>query len=163
MWKHQVYVPKDAKLREDIIRLHHDTPLAGHSGRYKTHELITRNYWWPGLSVFVEKYVSGCDTCARTKNRTQPAHGLLHPNPVPTAPWQIISCDLITQLPKSSGYDAIFMVVDQLTKQAHFILTTSSVDSSGIAELFLSLVWKLHGTPQEVISDCGPQFAAKFL
>ena len=114
------------------------------------------------MSVYVEKYVSGCDKCQRTKNRNQPTHGLLQPNSVPTAPWQIISCDLITQLPKSSGYDAIFVVVDRLTKQAHFIPTTSNVDSPGIANLFVAYVWKLHGTPREVISDRGPQFASKF-
>ena len=67
MWKHRVYVPKDAKLREDIIRLHHDTPLAGHPGWYKTHELITRNYWWPGIMKDIRKYVEGCKKCQRAK------------------------------------------------------------------------------------------------
>ena len=99
----------------------------------------------------------------RTKNHTHQPFGPLHPNPIPTTPWQIISCDLITQLPKSASYDAIFVVVDRLTKQAHFIPTTLEVDAPGIAELFLTSVWKLHGTPKEVISDRGPQFVAKFL
>lgn len=159
----KVYVPKDNDLRRRIAELHHDSLPTGHPGRWKTYELVSRNYWWPGMSVFVEKYVTGCNKCARTKNRNQQAHGLLQPNTVPNAPWQIISCDLITQLPQSSGYDAILVVVDRLTKQAHFVPTTSDVDAPGIAELFLSSVWKLHGTPREVISDRGPQFAAKFL
>lgn len=115
------------------------------------------------MSVYVEKYVTGCDKCARTKNRSQQTYGPLQPNAVPDGPWQIITCDLITQLPKSSGYDAIFVVVDRLTKQAHFIPTTSDVDAPGIGDLFLNHIWKLHGTPREVISDRGPQFAAKFL
>ena len=115
------------------------------------------------MSVFVEKYVTGCDTCTHTKNRHQQVHGPLQPNATPTASWQTISCDLITQLPKSSGYDAIFVIIDRLTKQAHFIPTTSNVDAPGIAKLFLMHIWKLHGTPREVISDCGPQFTAKFL
>ena len=115
------------------------------------------------MSVYVEKYVQGCEVCMRTKNHTHQPFGPLHPNSVPTAPWQIISCNLITQLPKSSGYDAIFVVVDRLTKQAHFLPTTSEVDAPTIAELFLTSVWKLHGTPKEVISDRGPQFVAKFL
>ena len=163
LFRGKVYVPKDGELRRRVVELHHDSLPTGHPGRWKTYELVSRNYWWPGMSVYVEKYVTGCDTCQRTKNRNQQAHGPLQPNSVPDQPWQVISCDLITQLPKSSGYDAIFVVVDRLTKQAHFIPTTSSVDSPGIAELFLSSVWKLHGTPQEVISDRGPQFAAKFL
>ena len=163
LFRGKVYVPKDNDLRRRIVELHHDSLAAGHPGRWKTYELVSRNYWWPGMSVYVEKYVSGCDKCQRTKNRNQRTHGLLQPNTVPTAPWQIISCDLITQLPKSSGFDAIFVVVDRLTKQAHFIPTTSDVDSPGIADLFVSSVWKYHGTPREVISDRGPQFAAKFL
>jgi transposase InsO family protein len=163
LYRGKVYVPKDVELRRWIVELHHDSLPTGHPGQWKTYKLVSQNYWWPGMSVFIEKYVSGCETCARTKNRHQSPAGLLQPNSVPTAPWQIISCDLITQLPKSSGFDAIFVVVDRLTKQAHFIPTMSSVDSPGIAELFLTLVWKLHGTPKEVISDRGPQFAAKFM
>jgi hypothetical protein len=62
-----------------------------------------------------------------------------------------------------SGYDAIFVIVDSLTKQAHFLPTTSDVDAPGIAELFLNGVWKLYGTPKEVISDRSTQFTAKFL
>ena len=66
-WKERVYVPEDARLREDIVRLHHDSPLAGHPGRYKTHELITRNYWWPGIQRDIRKYVQGCEKCQRVK------------------------------------------------------------------------------------------------
>ena len=62
-WKDRIYVPIDRKLREEIVRLHHDTPLAGHPGRHKTHELITRNYWWPKIQDFVRKYVEGCEVC----------------------------------------------------------------------------------------------------
>ena len=112
LFKGKVYVPRDKDLRRRIVELHHDSLAAGHPGRWKTYEMVSRNYWWPGMLVYVEKYMSGCDKCQRTKNRNQPTHGLLQPNSVPTAPWQIISCDLITQLPKSSGYDAIFIVVD---------------------------------------------------
>jgi len=57
----RVYVPKDEKLRVEIIRLHHDTPIAGHGGQWKTVELITRNYWWPGVMKEVKRYVEGCN------------------------------------------------------------------------------------------------------
>jgi hypothetical protein len=59
----KVYVPKDEKLRRDIIRLHHDTPIAGHGGQWKTVELVTRNYWWPGVTKQIQRYVEGCDLC----------------------------------------------------------------------------------------------------
>jgi len=59
----KVYVPKDEELRAEIIRLHHDVLMAGHGGKWKTVELITRNYWWPGVTREVERYVEGCDLC----------------------------------------------------------------------------------------------------
>lgn len=163
LYQGKVYVPKDETIRRDIVKTYHDSIPVGHPGRWKTFEMVSRNYWWPGMSNFVERYVAGCDTCARTKNRSQRPVGLLQPNEAPTGPWQTISCDFITQLPRSEDYDAIFVVVDRFTKQAHFIPTTSDVDAPATAELFLQHVWKLHGTPRQIISDRGPQFVAQFM
>ena len=64
----KVYVPKDKELRTEIIRLHHDTPVGGHGGQWKTIELVTRNFWWPGVMKEVKRYVEGCDSCQRNKN-----------------------------------------------------------------------------------------------
>jgi len=66
----KVYVPKDEKLRAEIIRLHHDTPVGGHRGQWKMAELVTRNFWWPGVTREVKRYVEGCDACQQNKNRT---------------------------------------------------------------------------------------------
>ena len=85
------------------------------------------------------------------------------PNHIPYHWWQIISVDLITELPQSHGYDSILVAVDQLSKRAHFIPTTSDVTSLGVAQLFRDSVWKLHGLPEEVISDRGPQFVSNFM
>ena len=62
-----ICVPRDENLRGNIIRSHHDTPIAGHPGQFKMHELITRNYWWPGLQWDVNRYITGCKTCQWTK------------------------------------------------------------------------------------------------
>lgn len=86
-WQDRIYVPRDSKLREDIIRLHHDTKLAGHPGHYKTQELITRNYWWPGIQRDIWKYITGCDMCQRTKNHREKPHAPLQPNEIPKEPW----------------------------------------------------------------------------
>ena len=59
----KVYVPKDNKLRAEIIRLHHDMPVGGHGGQWKTVELVTRNFWWPGVTKEIKQYVEGCDAC----------------------------------------------------------------------------------------------------
>ena len=79
----KVYVPKDEELRMEIIQLYHDTPVAGHGERWKTTELVTKNYWWPGITKDVGKYVDGCNACQRMKNRTEAPVGKLIANEVP--------------------------------------------------------------------------------
>jgi len=92
-------VPKDEKLRAEIIRLHHDTPIGGHGGQWKTVELVTRNFWWPGITKEVKRYVEGCDAYQRNKNRTEQPAGKLMPNSIPEKPWTHILADFITKLP----------------------------------------------------------------
>jgi len=156
----KVYVPRDEKLRVEIIRLHHDTPIGGHEGQWKTVELVTRNFWWPGITKEVKKYMEGCDACQRNKNRTEQPAGKLMPNSIPEKPWTHISADFITKLPLAQGYDSILVVVDRLTKMVHFIPTTEKTSAEGLARLFRDNVWKLHGLSESIISDRGPQFAA---
>jgi len=120
--------------------MHHDVKLAGHSGRWKTYELISRNYWWPGLTTDVKKYVTGCDVCQCNKNRPQQLLGPLMPNPVLERPWNIMSVNLITQLPELDGFNAICVVVDQLTKRAHFFPITNKFSAKKLAELLYEQV-----------------------
>ena len=112
------------------------------------------------MSIFTKKYVTGCDTCQRMKNRPQQPYGPLQPNPVPEGPWDIITIDLITQLPESNGYNAICVVVDRLIKRAHFYAITNEFSAKDLAELLFARVWVLHGLPLQIISDRGVQFAA---
>ena len=85
------------------------------------------------------------------------------PNRIPYHRWQIISVDLITELPQSHGYNSILVTMDHLSKQAHFIATTSDITSLRVARLFRDGIWKLHRLPEEVISDRGPQFISNFM
>jgi len=156
----KVYVPKDEKLRAEIIRLHHDTLIGGHRGQWKTVELVTRNFWWPGITKEVKRYVEDCDACQRNKNRTEQPAGKLMPNSILEKPWTHISADFITKLPLAQGYDSILVVVDRLTKIVHFIPTMEKTLAEGLARLFRDNVWKLHRLPESIISDRGPQFTA---
>jgi len=79
----KVYVPKDEELRTEVIQLHHDVLVVGHGGRWKIVELVMRNYWWPGVTRDVGKYVEGCDACQRIKNRTKELVGKLKLSKVP--------------------------------------------------------------------------------
>ena len=82
----RVYVPKNEKLRVEIIQLHHNILVAGYGGQWKMVELITRNYWWPGVTNEVKRYVEGCDQCQRMKNRAEMPAGKLRPNQIPEKP-----------------------------------------------------------------------------
>jgi len=79
----KVYISKDKKLRAEVIRLHHDTPVGGYKKQWKMAELITRNFWWPRVTKEVKWYVEGYNTCQRNKNQTQPPAEKLIPNLIP--------------------------------------------------------------------------------
>jgi len=83
----KVYVPKDEELRVEIIRLHHNVPAAEHGGRWKTVELVTRNYWWLGVTRDVGRYMEGCDLYQKMKNRTEEVAGKLKLSEVPEKQW----------------------------------------------------------------------------
>ena len=155
----KVYIPKDEKLRAKVIRLHHNTPVGGHRGQWKTIELVMRNFWWPGVSRKVKQYVEGCNACQWYKNCTQAPAGKLMPNSIPEKPWSYILADFIMRLPLAQGYDSI-LVVDRLIKMAHFIPTTEKTTAEGLTRLFRDNVWKLHSLPESIISNRGPQFIA---
>ena len=132
----KVYVPKDKEMRVEIIQLHHDVPAAKHGGRWKTVELVTRNYWWPGVMRDIEKYVEGCDLCQRMKNRTEKPVGKLKLSEVPKRSWSHLTVDFITKLPVVAEKDAVLVVCDRLSKMTHFVATTEGTSAEGLARLF---------------------------
>jgi len=107
-------------------------------------------------------YVKGCDLFNCMKTFPVSPTGKIMPNQIPDCCWQVISVDLIMELPSSQGYNAIMVVVDCLSKRAHVIPTTSNITAAGVAWLFQDHSWNLHGLPEEVISDQGMQFILNF-
>jgi hypothetical protein len=140
MFRGLVYVPNNKEIHRKILELFHDSPAAGHPGCAKTLELASRNYWWPQIAKYVNDFIDGCERCKQTKVFLAKTHGPLKPNEIPEGPGQIITCDLIVDLPLSEGFDSIFVVVDRYTKQTHLIPTTKDVDVEGIAKIFLNHV-----------------------
>ena len=161
-YRKKLLVPDSAKLLLRLLQDHHDAPAAGHPGRAKTLELLGRTYYWKTMRSYVEKYVGNCHTCQRTKAVRHATHGTLRPLPVPNGPWQDISMDFVTGLPESGTYDAVWVVVDRLTKVRHFVPCNSTVDAKQLADLFLTHIFRLHGLPISIVSDRGPQIAARF-
>ena len=151
MKEEKIYVLNDEELRVEIIQLHHDMPAAGHGGQWKMVELITRNYWWPGVMRDVRKYMEGCDLCQRMKNRMEEVAGKLKLGEVPEKQWTHISVDFIMKLPIVAGKDAILVVCNRLSKIMHFITTTEGTTVEGLARLFRDNVWRLHSLPESVV------------
>src|SRR5258705_1164801 len=162
LYQGKVYVLDNPQLRHDLVHVHHSAIVARHPRHWKTLELVSWNYWWPGLSRYIAKFVTGCNMCNWAKTFPTQKVGKLIPNKVPDRCWQVISVDMIGELLDSKGYNAILVVVDHLSKRVHTIPTVTSLDSTRVAQLFLKHVWHHHGLPEEVISDHGPSFISNF-
>ena len=145
-----------------MVRQCHDDPTAGHPGLHGTLNLVDTHFWWPTMRSFVEKYVEGCDTCARKKLQRHP-RSVTQPLEVPSGPWEEVGVDLITQLPDSHGFDAIFVCTDLFTKQVHAVPCNTTISAEEIADIYYREIFKLHGLPLRFVSDRGPQFNAKVM
>jgi hypothetical protein len=159
----QLAIPDNKELRTAIIEEHHCPPTAGHLGRDKTLAAVQRTCWWPGMAADVAQYVAACDDCQRHKPPNRAPPGFLQPLPYPVAPWQSISMDLVTDLPKTAaGFNAVAVFVDRFSKMLHFVPTTKTVTAPALAQLFINNIFRLHGLPECIISDRDPRFTSNF-
>ncbi|SCZ91572.1 BZ3500_MvSof-1268-A1-R1_Chr1-2g01497 [Microbotryum saponariae] len=160
--RHKIYVPDFEPLKVKLLHQVHDSPPSGHFGQAKSFELLDRNFVWPGMHAFVNDYVRSCDSCQRNKPSHHRKHGPLHSLPVPTKPWSSLSMDHIVDLPPSSGFDSVLVVVDRLTKEAHFIPARKSDTSKTLASQFKTHIFQLHGLPGDIVSDRGTTFTSSW-
>ncbi|SOV01667.1 uncharacterized protein UDID_18169 [Ustilago sp. UG-2017a] len=161
-YQDSVCVPDVDDLRLLIVQDRHDSPAAGHPGRRKTLSLVCQSFFWLGMSKFVHSFVDSCETCRRIKAVRHKPYGHLKSLPVPPHPWSSISMDLIEQLPPSSDFTAILVVVNRLTKMAIFVPTTNELDAPKLAQLFLRHVYSKHGLPTSIVLDRGSEFTSHF-
>ena len=161
-YRGKCYVPEGDQLRLRLIQEHHDTALAGHPGRAKTFDLLDRKYYWKNMRKQVDQYVRNCQSCQRSKSSRHTTFGVLRPLTVPEWPWEDISMDFVVGLPECEGFDAVWVVVDRLSKMRHSIPCHTTIDAIGLAKIFLREVVRLHGLPRTIISDRGPRFASTF-
>uniref|UniRef100_A0A0W0GD21 Uncharacterized protein n=1 Tax=Moniliophthora roreri TaxID=221103 RepID=A0A0W0GD21_MONRR len=162
-YRGRIYVPDDVVLRREITRTIHEGQPFGHPGQFGTLDLVQRDYWWPGMAKFVKSFVDGCAVCQQMKINTHPTKVGLQPIAgVPNAtPFQVITMDLVTDLPESHGFDTIMVVVDHSSlKGVIFIPCTKTLDAPQAAELLLRNIYKRYGLPDKIISDRDPRFVA---
>lgn len=141
-----------------ITEIHNE----GHVGRDRTLQLVSSSYFWPSLRRDVERLVSRCTTCQRSKGHATNA-GLYFPLPVPTQLWTDISMDFVVGLPRTQhGFDSIFVVVDRFSKTARFIPCKKTTDAKQVATLFFRDIYMLHGLPLSIVSDRDSRFLGHF-
>jgi hypothetical protein len=161
----KIYLKEDTETRHKVLQQIHDTPIGGYPGISNIWHLVDRQYEGPGLHKFVEQYVKGCTKCQETKVITHMKHALLYhfDTPVEQGPFQYVSMDLITDLPRSNQYDSILTIVDQeCSKATKFIPCNKTIDGQEVARLYLKHLFPFFGLPKRIISDCDPRFTSNF-
>jgi hypothetical protein len=164
LWfQNHLVVPKVPELRQQILDEAHLSRYSIHPGSNKMYQDLKQRFWWTKMKIEIALYVAKCDICQRVKVVHLKSAGRLQPLPIPAWKWEDISMDFIVGLPKtSSGYDSIWVIVDLLTKSAHFIPAKSNCPVLTCAQLYIARVVSLHGVPKTIVSDRGPQFVSKF-
>jgi hypothetical protein len=158
-----ICVPNLKPIEESILREAHDSAYSIHPGSTKMYKDLKTHYWWYGMKRDIAEYVSLCDTCQRVKAEHQRPAELLQPLKIPEWKWEEVGMDFIVGLPRTqAGYDSIWVIVDRLTKVAHFILIKMTYSGAKLAELYMSRIVCLHGVPKKIVSDRGSQFTSKF-
>lgn len=159
----RICVPDDETLKEEILREAHNTPYTAHRGSTKMYQDLRKNFWWNNMKREIVDYVHHCLICQQIKAEHQKPAGLLEPLPVPEWKWTHITTDFVMGLPRTKqGYDAIWVVVDRLTKVAHFLPIRSTYSMEKLAELYIKEIVRLHGVPMCIISDRDARFRSRF-
>ena len=135
-YKNRLVIPDLTALRQKLIAECHDTPMAGHGGYLKTLKRLSATFFWPHMKHDVKEWVQNCRICQQNKYQTLVPAGLLQPLPIPNKIWEDISIDFIIRLPKAGGYDTILVVVDRLSKYAHFIPLSHPFTAKTVATAF---------------------------
>ena len=150
-YQDRIVVGNTGDVRVRILHTIHATAIGGHSGIHTSYQRLKSIFYWKGQKKDVEEYISGCDICKQCKGETVAYPGLLQPLPIPTTPWSQISMDFIEGLPNSEGRQVIWVIVDRLTKYAHFIGLSHPYTAEKLAEIYLQHIYKLHGDRKSVV------------
>jgi hypothetical protein len=162
-YRSRLYIPDCDDLKRFILDELHERPYSSHPGYHKMITATRRQFYWPGLKKDIAEYLAKCIKYQQVKVEHRHPAGLLQPLPIPEWKWETISMDFITGLPTSTKHnDAIMVVVDELSKSAHFIPVKSTCKAIDIAQVFMKEIFRLHGMPKEIVSDRDMNFTSNF-
>ncbi|GJS86724.1 reverse transcriptase domain-containing protein [Tanacetum coccineum] len=159
----RIWVPLKGDVRTLIMDEAHKSKYSVHPGADKMYYDLRDRYWWPGMKKDIAEYVSRCLTCLKVKAEHQRPSGLLQQPEIPIWKWEGIAMDFVTKLPRtSSGHDTIWVIVDRLTKSAHFLPMREDYKMERLARLYLNEIVARHGVPISIISDRDSRFTSRF-
>ncbi|GJS35186.1 putative reverse transcriptase domain-containing protein [Tanacetum coccineum] len=161
--KNRSWLPLFGGLRDLIMHESHKSKYSIHPGSDKMYHDLKKLYWWPNMKAIIAEYVGKCLTCSRVKAECQKPSGLLVQPEIPMWKWERITMDFVTKLPKTSiGHDTIWVIVDRLTKSAHFIPTRATDSMETLTRLYIKEIVSRHGVPISIISDRDSHFTSRF-
>ncbi|GJU96887.1 putative reverse transcriptase domain-containing protein [Tanacetum coccineum] len=159
----RIWLPLFGGLRDLIMHESHKSKYSIHPGSDKMYQDLKKLYWWPNMKAEIATYVSKCLTCAKVKAEHQKPSGLLQQPEIPEWKWEKITMDFVSRLPRTpSGYDSIWVIVDRLTKSAHFLPMKKTDSIEKLAQLYLKEIVCKHGVPTSIISDRDSLFTSRF-
>uniref|UniRef100_A0A0A9BCD2 Integrase catalytic domain-containing protein n=1 Tax=Arundo donax TaxID=35708 RepID=A0A0A9BCD2_ARUDO len=158
----KVWLEGNCPLQLKVIHALHDIASGGYSGFPVTYRRISQLFTWIGMKTHIKEFVQSCEVCQQAKLERVRYPGLLQPLPVPSQAWQVVSMDFIEGLPRSASFNCILVVVDKLSKYAHFLALSHPFTAQKVALLYMNNVYKLRGMPQSIISDRDKIFTCLF-
>jgi hypothetical protein len=162
-YKGRICVPNIPDIKKTILEEAHQTPYTLHPGSTKMYMDLKGTFWWNNMKREIAKFISECDTCQRVKAEHQNPTGLMQPLPIPEWKWEEIGMDFITGLPKTQQHkDAIWVIIDRLTKTAHFIPINQKYSCERLAKIYIKEIVSKHGVPKKIVSDRGSVFTSAF-
>ncbi|TYK28801.1 ty3-gypsy retrotransposon protein [Cucumis melo var. makuwa] len=163
LFERRLCVPSDSAVKTKLLSEAHSSPFSMHPGSTKMYQNLKRIYLWRNMKREVAEFVSKCLVCQQVKAPRQKPAGLLQPLSIPEWKWENVSMDFITGLPRTlRDFTVIWVVVDRLTKSAHFVPGKSTYTASKWAQLYMSEIVRLHGVPVSIVSDRDARFTSKF-
>ncbi|GJX10662.1 putative reverse transcriptase domain-containing protein [Tanacetum coccineum] len=157
----RIWVPLAGGVRTMIMDEAHKSKYSMHPRADKMYHDLRDIYWCPGMKRDIATYVSKCLTCSKVKAEHQRPSGLLQQPEIPEWKWDKITMDFITKLPRSkNGHDTIWVIVDRLTKSAHFLAIREDYSVEILAKLYIDEIVARHGVPVSIISDRDGRFTS---
>ena len=161
-YQDRVVLPRSSSQIPILLDEFHNTATGGHSGFLRTYKKVAATFYWKAMRKDIKDFVANCQVCQQNKYEALSPAGLLNPLPIPEHVRNEVSMDFISGLPRAKGVDTIMVVVDRLSKYAHFLALSHPLTTKEVDKLFIKEIVHLHRFPKVIISDRDHIFLNRF-